>query len=289
MKSNQAILILAHYNFDQIEKLIDTVNSKFNVYIHIDKKSKIDQDTINRLKTKQNTKIIRTYAVHWGAYSIVAATIELIKLAKLDNNQYYHLISGDSWPAKNINEIYEFYNKSQDIFMEIKPLGGIYKTGESILCWQKFYYPYDLINRKTLFGKIFHRIIYIIQLILRVDKRKRYSFNRTLYTGSAWFSLPIDVVDYFLATIDNEKNILEFFRTSFCSDEFIFQTVIGNSQFRTRIVNSNCMFIKWKRAHGAYPGIIDESDIKDIEKIKPNFMRKVDLKISQGLLKRLLK
>lgn len=37
---NQAVLILAHKNLDQLIKLCERLTPYFNVYVHIDKKTK---------------------------------------------------------------------------------------------------------------------------------------------------------------------------------------------------------------------------------------------------------
>ena len=90
----QAVLILAHKNIDQVIELSQRLSSCFNVYIHFDKKVSLSEKQELSLK-KLNVNFFSKYDVKWGSYSIVRATIDLMKLA-LENpqNKYFHLISG---------------------------------------------------------------------------------------------------------------------------------------------------------------------------------------------------
>ena len=113
----QAVLILAHKNIDQVIELSQRLSSNFNVYIHFDRKislSKKQELELNQL----NVKFFSKYDVKWGSYSIVRATIDLMKLS-LENpkNTYFHLISGQDWPMQAPQKIYDFFEHTDKIYM----------------------------------------------------------------------------------------------------------------------------------------------------------------------------
>ena len=48
----QAILIMAHKNLDQIERLINRLGEEFDIFLHLDKKMHIDDESLSFLLTK---------------------------------------------------------------------------------------------------------------------------------------------------------------------------------------------------------------------------------------------
>ena len=103
---SQAILIMAHQHFDQLAELTELLSKKFNVYIHIDKNADVNPATIDQLNQLTAAPVIQTQAVHWGGYSIAQAAIDLMNLALKDSdNTYFHLISGEDWPLKPLDQI----------------------------------------------------------------------------------------------------------------------------------------------------------------------------------------
>lgn len=281
----QAVIILAHKGIDQVIKLGSLLKNKFEVYVHFDKKVDLTQDQKKQMK-KLGIKYYSFVSVNWGAWSVAQATLltmkEVIKSSKIS---YVHVISGQDWPVKKLDDIYSFYQNNDKIYMNIEKADGIKKSGEPIICWQKYYFDYDKINRKSLYGKIYHRLSMMIQTFLRVNKLKKYKFNGEIYTGSQWVDLPIDVVQYLVEFAQENPNIMEIFKKGFCSDEFWMQTIIGNNQeLKQRIVNNNHRFIKWEKQHGSYPAILDDGNYNEIINSGAHFARKFDFNFSKNLV-----
>lgn len=281
----QAVIILAHKGIDQVIKLGSLLKNKFEVYVHFDKKVDLTQDQKKQMK-KLGIKYYSFVSVNWGAWSVAQATLltmkEVIKSSKIS---YVHVISGQDWPVKKLDDIYSFYQNNDKIYMNIEKADGIKKSGEPVICWQKYYFNYDKINRKSLYGKIYHRLSMMIQTFLRVNKLKKYKFNGEIYTGSQWVDLPIDVVQFLVKFAQENPNIMEIFKKGFCSDEFWMQTIIGNNQeLKQRIVNNNHRFIKWEKQHGSYPAILDEENYDEIVASDAYFARKFDFDFSKNLV-----
>lgn len=284
----QAILILAHKNVQQVVELSRKLNSNFNVYIHFDKKMTLD-DNFLKILENENIRYISQEDVKWGSWSIVRATIALMNLALSDkDNRYFHLISGQDWPIINSQEIYDFFEDKNSIYMERYSADRVKKSHEEIINWQKYYYYYDVINRRKLYGKIFHRLTMKLQGLLKINKFKKLKINLDIYAGSQWGSLPRDAVEFALDYLDSHENVYKMFETGFCSDEFWLPTILANSsKFRNRYENYNYHFIKWTEQHGSYPAILDENNFIELRQSKAFFARKFDADISRKLIEKL--
>ena len=79
----QAVLVLAHKNINQVIELSALLRKRFEVYIHFDKKAHLTEAQRIRL-ADLGVHWISTQDVHWGAWSIVQATIDLFNLALKD-------------------------------------------------------------------------------------------------------------------------------------------------------------------------------------------------------------
>lgn len=194
-----------------------------------------------------------------------------------------HVISGQCYPAANVQDIYSFYEDNTNIYMLAHPVIGAKKSGEPLILWQKYYYNYDKINRRTTFGKIYHRLNIAVQTLFHVDKIKKLGIDLELFEGPNWMDLPRDAVEYVLHYFDEHENVQKLFMTGFCPDEFWVQTILCNSEYKERIVQDYHRFIKWEHRYGSYPAVLDESDFEEISQGNYHFMRKVDLEHSKGL------
>ena len=107
----QAVLILAHKNIDQVVELCQLLKPYFEIYIHFDKKVELTSQQRTELE-KNDVKYYSKYNVKWGSYSIVRATVLLMKKALMNKKiNYFHLISGQDWPMQSPEKIYNFLLK----------------------------------------------------------------------------------------------------------------------------------------------------------------------------------
>lgn len=281
----QAMLILAHKDLEQLIKLIQVLKQDFEIYVHIDTKT-ILPDTAKSWLEENQIHYYQSIDVRWGGWGISEATILLLREAmKNPSIEYIHILSGQDWVATSPSKIKKFYESNANAYMLYSKAKDEIKSGEPIILWQKYYYNYDRINRRSTFGKIYHRIIFALQTILRVDKFKKLGITDTIYQGPNWMDLPRDIVEYLLEYYDSHENIRELFRTGYCPDEFWVQTILCNSEYKNRIVKDYHRYIKWEEKHGSYPAILDEQEYKEISQGDYHFIRKVDLTHSEKLMK----
>ena len=284
----QAILILAHKNIEHVTKLATILHNNFEVYIHFDKKMNIPEN-YKQILDKKNIHYISKIDVHWGSWSIGAATVLLMKeVLKNRQIEYIHVISGQDWltiPSKNI---YDKFIDNDRIYMTYSKAKNVKKKSESIILWQKYYFNYDKINRRSTFGKIYHRGLLLIQSLLRINKFKKLGINLEIYSGENWVDMPRDAVEYCINYLESHPNLLKMLQTGCFSDEFWMQTILCNSpEFKQRIVKNHHRYIKWQKQHGSYPAILDMSDFDNIINGDYIFARKFENPYSDELITQL--
>lgn len=289
----QAVLILAHQDVNQIIKLSKQLVPTFNVYIHFDTKTSISKQQQAQLNEMENLQFISKYNVKWGSYSIVKATIALMKLA-LENkeNTQFHLISGQDWPLKPAQEIYDFFEGSDTIYMDYYRMLDEIKTHEPEIWWVKYYFNYDQINRRTLFGKIYHRLLLVAEGMLHINKLKKYNLDEDkMYAGQEWIDIPRKPLEYALQEYDHRPELKKLYSTSFCSDEMWIQTILCNSEYRKNINKNIHRFIvkKAKKFHGEKPIYLTEKYYSQIINGNAFFGRKFKSPESTSLIKKLIK
>ena len=285
----QAVLILAHKNFDQVAQLSKLLQRKFEIYIHFDKKYKLTAQQIEWLQ-KNSIHYISEIEVHWGGWSIGEAAFRLMKLA-LSNSQitHVHLISGQDWPVMNIDDLYNFYENNNHIYCVYHKASEYRITNELPEWWQKFYFNYDTVNRRTFFGKFYHRFLLYGQMLFHVNKLKKLGINLELYHGANWCDLPRDAAQYCIDYMDNHPEFIKMLETGAFSDEFWVQTILCNrSQFRSRIVNDFHRYVKWEHQNGGWPANLDNRDFELITR-NPDyqFARKFEPEYSTELIQKL--
>lgn len=270
----QALLILAHTAPDHVIRLSKLMKKRFEVYIHYDKKAPLTSEKIREME-ECGIHCFQAVSVNWSGWSVGAASEFLMREAlKNPKITHVHVISGQDQPAMNVDDIYEFYENNANLYIECYAAEGVKKSGEPIVWWQKYYYNYDKVNRRTTFGKIYHRLLIAAQTILGIDKFKKYHVDLELYHGSQWMDLPRDAVEYLLKYFDSHPNVQKLFKTGFCSDEFWIQTILNNSEFKNRIVSDYHRYIVWEHRYNSYPAILDERDFEEITCGKYHFCRK---------------
>src|SRR5690349_20391962 len=95
-----AYLIICNSNQKHLNRLLKALASdQADFFVHIDKKSK----NVFELPSWPNIyKLANTVSVYWGGFSIVEATIRLMKEAKKTKNyDYYILLSGSDYPVRS--------------------------------------------------------------------------------------------------------------------------------------------------------------------------------------------
>ena len=104
-----AYLIIAHHEFDILNKLIQAIDDERNdIFIHFDKKVR---NCPSLTAHYSNLYILeKRIDIRWGHCSQIEAEYLLFETAGIRGEyHYYHLLSGVHLPLKSQNDIHEYF------------------------------------------------------------------------------------------------------------------------------------------------------------------------------------
>lgn len=270
---NHALLITAYKEFDDLFEMVQVFDASFNIYIHVDKKSKIDQKTLQRFKELKTVQWIGSeYKVNYGGRNHLISYLSLCEKALANkDNKLFHLITGQDFPCKTMDHFNDLLSRHEEInYLEWFDLpaehlneGGFYRF--------MYYYFCDWLDKNKT-PKLISRIIKL-QKIIRFKRSLPKSFEK-LYGGSTYWSLNRETISYVISYTRKYPSFLNRLKHTFCSEEMYFQTVIMNSTFSETIRNTSARYIDWERKVGASPAYLFEDSFEAIIHSDALFARK---------------
>ena len=286
----QAILITAYKNYHHLEEIIDFFDDNFQLYIHIDKKSKISKIELNELRSHSIVRLVQQkYKVNWGGFNHLKSILYLTNQAlKCKQNQYFHLITGHDFPIKKTSYFVEFFKNNDSEFTEFYTIPKMGHADNNNMDRIEYYNFHDFWNSKI--HKQFEKIKLVIRLQKRLGlKRELSSKMPKLYGGSTYWSLSRECLEYVLEFTQKNKWFFNRFKYTLCAEEFYFQTLIMNSDFAKKVTNDNLRHIDWVARNGNNPAVLDETDFEKLKETNAIFARKFDYPQSIGLLSKIKK
>lgn len=225
-----AYLIMAHHRPDLLRELLDAIDdSRNDIYLHVDKKS-TDIFDLNMKYAKLYQ--IDSMSINWGGYSQVEGTYRLLKKATTSGEyQYYHFLTGATFPLKNQNEMHRFF----DTYEGKQFIGYVSPNMERKTIERVKYHAVlpEAGAKKGVTGKLLREsrnMGYSIQKLLRIDYFKHY--NMEYKKGIAYWSITDELARFLL---QKEGIAREMLLHSVSGDEVFVQTLTYNSLFKEAI------------------------------------------------------
>ncbi|GGB87096.1 beta-1,6-N-acetylglucosaminyltransferase [Dyadobacter sediminis] len=262
-----AHLILAHSQPAQLERLIDSLQHE-NAYffIHIDQKA--TESNFDFLAARDRVFLISNREkVFWGAYSMVQATLNgFLAIARSGLQiDLVNLLSGSDYPLKSAEEIHDFFEKNPDKnFMEYKFIPEEWREAETR--FTEYHLTNYRFRGKTMLQRWMNKFLPVRKmpdLLVPVGK-------------SQWLSITMEAVQFIITYLDEHPEVVRFFKLTWAPDEMIFQTILYNSTFRSKLINNNLRYIDWS-AGNASPKTLDYEDVGKLLASPALFARKFDL------------
>lgn len=272
--NKNCILILAHKNHNQIMRLINHLKTDFDLYVHIDKRNKLN------IKSFDNVNVYKEFKTYHGGVSLVIATLFLIEEAYKNNYDRYIFISGQDVPLKTNKEIINFFDTNKN-----KEYISYESINNSEAMYKEMSFRLNSYNFGKLYRLIFHRNIR--ELLSNFPLIKRTT-PENIYYGSQWWNLTNNAIKYILDYTKQNPNFLKRFNYTWGSDEFYFQSILLNSEFNNNCINDNLRYLIWG------VGTPINFTIKDYDDIKNNinnniFSRKFDENFDNDIINKLYK
>jgi len=270
-----AFLIMAHNNFEVLEKLLLCLdNSNIDFFLHIDKKSYYDASMIKKQLKYSSLFTLSPMKIYWADYTQVKCELRLLEAAfNQSKYDYFHIMSGSDLPLKPVQSILNFFevNKGKE-FIQFHNFKSAKKTEYWILRYHIFSKKISTSkNRHTLFlYKLLNKTSLIIQQVFHIEKFKPK--NYVLCKGANWVSITKEATKYIIKQKPLIKNL---FNKSRSPDEYFIQSILYNSPFKKNIYNAkfddnyeSCQrFIDWKRGN---PYVFKKDDYDTL--ISSNFL-----------------
>lgn len=233
MNNKHAYLIMAHNDFGVLAEILKELDNERNdIFLHIDvKASNYSEDSLKSCVTKGKLYFVPRMNVNWGGYSQIACELHLMEQAKKEGEyQYYHLLTGATFPIKTQSEILEFFdshngyefigfNYQKDFSERVQKYNVFNETGKSDT---KIKEIKSFCRNK--FRGLQKKLNYIYPPARGINFKK----------GFVYWSLTHDAVKYILS---KKAYIEKVFKHSFCGDELFIQTILYNSKFKDKIYN----------------------------------------------------
>lgn len=254
-------LILTHLApvkiLDQVKRM---QSGDHYFFIHFDKKQVLDTEdaAYKELVASANVHILSDrIGVQWGSFSIVAATIALMRAAlKQKDIGYMHLMSGECLhvkPMSYVHQYFEQHNGKEFLHHFVMPE----KSNEHSYTHRRLdkYHLHIYFNPRS--PKLKDKAIKVLNDSLRRLQRvlkplgiyRRYPAGYPkLYAGIAWWSLTYNACKYIVDYVDQHPDFYQRFKYVQLPDEIFFQTVIMNSPYAANVVNDNVRFQDFKNA-----------------------------------------
>ena len=272
-----AFLIMAHKDPMQIGRLIKRLeHPDFDFYIHLDKKINIDD--FKYLEKADKVHFTRTRIhVSWAAFSFTTAIYKCMEeiLNGPKKYDFLDILSGQDYPIKPTEEIHRFFaDRPGKNFISFETEGSDW--------WQ------HAIGRITKYHLIKYNFPgrYRVQFVLNaVLPRRKFPLPYTMYGGprASWFTLSHDCAAYVVKFMNDHPELRRFCNFTWGSDEFLFQTIIMNSQYAGSVMNDVVNYIDWSGG-GANPKILATTDYEVLKASDKLFARKFDIGKDTGIL-----
>ncbi len=259
-----AYLILAHKNPDLCNALIEELlkDERSVVYLHVDIKfKKLEQ-------FRSDVHQVPRYNINWGGATMVEATLELVRSAYCENYDRYVLLSGDSFPLKDIYKINDYLLSTPSVdYMEIYE-GNLDERG------------FDRIFRYWIFKNHLNRFCWwinkkAVNIQRKLKIARKYPYKIKEYKiGSQWWALSHKSVCELIEKCDNRK-FKQFIKHAKIPDEFFAQNAVSNSVLSPELMYYSFAF----SLEGTYVGVkeLTELDFDECVKTQKMFARKVTI------------
>lgn len=234
---------------------------QLRLYVHYDAKS--DLADLAALRHLPNIHILaeRT-AIHWAGFSIVAATLALMRaaLAKADNH-YFHLISGDCvllHPPAAIEA--EFAQQAPGtLYLHSQPS---YRLRHRV----RLHAPHaDTRWQRRLPGKVLTKCLQAADLLWP---------GAPAASGSQWLSADRIALQALLAAATDETQA--YFRHKLCPDEHFFQHLLAKLPETLHHINHNRRYIRFS-GRGNHPQWLNLVQLQQLSHGSNWFARKVQV------------
>jgi len=272
-------MVMAHAQFDQLEKLLRALDHPRNdIYLHVDSKAiGYNPYRMTEAVTKGQLHLVSRLDVRWGSFSEIECELALLKIALSTPHDFYHLISGMDLPLRDVGRVLTFFDERRgQEFVHFSPESDVPATAYRI----SLHHPLQPHLGRGRAVVVASKILTRLQRGLNVNRLRKHDVPLAL--GSQWFSITEDLAR---AVVSREPWIREHFRRAVCASELFLQSVVIAEGYRGRVSSlGNLRRIDWSRGDGAHPYVWRVADLDELLAAPEMFARKFDARVDGDVI-----
>lgn len=260
-----AFIIQVHKQPAQLERLLQSLaHPQVDCYVHIDAKCALS-GWEQALALPQVYLVKERANVTWAGWGIIQASLNGMNAVLRSGIDYawVTLLSGQDYPLQPIDNIIRFLEKqSGQQFMNVISEEAL----QPMMSKMEHYHfvEYNFPGKYKL-G----------QLLTAIMPRRKAPMGLKLYCGSAWWTLSLDCVRYCVEYEQQHPALRRYFRLTWGADEFIFQTILMNSDVYRPQLTDYLHYIDWS-AGKEHPKVLGLEDLEALMLSGKCFARKFD-------------
>lgn len=277
-----AYLIMAHSQPELLKKILRVLDHEENdFFIHLDIKSPLQPSDFVSCITKGRLYFTDRISITWGHFNMTKAEYLLLEKAlEVGEHDYYHLITGQDFPLKPVEEINAF-------FAENRGKEFIHFSKDSF-CQKKYVHRFvtkhpliKFCGRTKNKWYYFHCLIALIQETFYKVIKPKWSSEKFL-AGSQFFSITQEFAKFL---VEHKSEVFKRYKYSLNGDESFVQTIAYNSKFKDNLyikernddMHGNMRYVDWKNGANGSPATITKEYVPAALKSGFIFTRKVDI------------
>lgn len=253
------ICITAYKDPKMLSLLLDSIRDDFIVYVHIDKKNKELFEHV--IEDNPTVSFYSEYAVNWGSYQHLEAILLLLRESMKEKWRYAHIISGEDYPIKSNQFIYERFSNDNRSYAnyELSVDKQNHANRRYRYFWPYVKYQWNYKNKIYRFFSLF--LIGVQYLFVR---RRRIGNLTNIYWGFVWGDYHRDAIECILKYIGSNRRFISDLQWCKIPEEFLFQTILLNDPIqRNRIENKTLRFWQFDDGENTNPRylVLDDIDL----------------------------
>ena len=266
---NIAYVISAYKLPGQLARLVHRLSAPGTSFtIHVDRRTTrpVDRAMREGIADVPGVRFLPRHRCYWGGFGPLRSTLKAIDdlLGRRVDFDYVVLLTGQDYPLRSAAEIAAALDAAAGTsFMSSWPLPHATWDGRGGL---------DRAERWHLVGpRRFH-----------VSVPRWRTLGLPLRGGSTYWCLARPLVEHVHSVTRARPEVVRFFEHAYLPDELFFQTLLGDSQHATSIVDDNLRYVDWSTTPA--PKILTMEDLPALLASGKLFARKFDATVDAGVL-----
>ena len=165
------------------------------------------------------------YRITWGGIEHLKAILQLLDKSMEFDYKYVHIISGEDYPLKTIDEIEDYFENNDKIYSNYSFIDTKKHPGARRY---QYYWPYVKysMNYKKQYIRIFNLFFVMLQVLFPFWNKNKVGEITKIYWGFVWGSYPKQAIEYVLNYLNIHQEFWKDLTTCKIPEELCFQTIL---------------------------------------------------------------